>query len=333
MAIDTRCIPTYMFHVVQKVLQEFGIAPQVMVENSGISLEELSQKDTLMSFQQAMVLIDNALQASSEPGIGLRVAGQMTINDWGLFGYAVASCQSMEESLRVGMRYSAAATRLTKNDLVFSDGSFSLQSESLYPVGEQLPFLIEEDLGGIVQFVKTYADETLLPREVQLAYDAPSYIDLYEKHFQCPVIFGCEHNQLIWDEAVMKRPFPAHNPVAAQYALKLCEEFIQENKDGHEIVDTVRNILVQATNPFPAIEEVAKQLNMSESTLRRALKKEGSSYREILDSVKEKMAKEYLSTTNLRLEDIAYLVGFSDVSNFRRAFKKWTGKPPLFYRK
>ncbi|NIB42979.1 AraC family transcriptional regulator [Pseudomaricurvus alkylphenolicus] len=333
MAIDTRCIPTYMFNVVVKVLRAGGLDPEPMMESSGLTLVELSRQDTRLSFAQSQCLIGNALALTSDPGLGLSVANQMNFTDWGMFGYAVASCATLEEALGIGLRYSGAATRLTENSLQVSDNYFALTSDTLYPVGDLLPFFIEEDLGGVIHLLQTYIGDPVRPREVHFSYQAPRYKDRYRAHFRCPVKFDRPVNQIVWDINAIHQPLPGHNPVASQQAINLCEELIRDQNSEHGVVDKVRSRLLQTPGEFASINTVAEEMGMSESTLRRALKAEGSSFQSVLDSVREKMAKQYLATSDLLLEDIAYLVGFSDVSNFRRAFKKWTGKPPLAFRK
>lgn len=333
MAIDSVCIPTYMFNVLLKVLGGMSIDLASVTEGSHLSTEDLEREETRVSFQQALLLIGNALRLSPDPGLGLSVAKQINITDWGMFGYAVASCGSMSEALRIGLRYSGAATRLTENSVHITDTTIALQSDTLYPVGDLLPFFIEEDFGGIINILYRTLGQSFRPQEVQLSYVAPSYAERYKQHFQCPVRFGCPANQIVWDVSVSNNPLPAHNPAAAKLAIKMCEELIREQASDHDLVEQVRCRLLQTPGEFASIGVIAEELGMSESTLRRSLKALGASYQSVLDGVREKMAIQYLMTSNLLLEDIAYLVGFSDVSNFRKAFKKWTGRPPLSYRK
>ena len=100
-----------------------------------------------------------------------------------------------------------------------------------------------------------------------------------------------------------------------------------------DVVYEIRQRLIKSPGNFPTMAEVAREMAVSERTLRRQLKQQEISFQEIFDSVREKIAVEYLRTSKLPLEDIAYLVGFSEVGSFYRAFKKWTGTTPLDFRK
>ena len=80
------------------------------------------------------------------------------------------------------------------------------------------------------------------------------------------------------------------------------------------------------------MDDVAKQLFMSERTLRRRLNAEGKSFQELLDEVRFQLTKEYLCNTSLPISEVARLVGFSDSTNFRRSFKRWSGTLPSAFR-
>ena len=98
------------------------------------------------------------------------------------------------------------------------------------------------------------------------------------------------------------------------------------------LAKNVRAHLLKTPGYFPDIENTATKFHMSSRTLRRRLKAHGTSYKEILTSVRKHLAIKYLRDTHLSTTEIAERVGFRDTANFRHAFKKWTGKTPSTYR-
>jgi AraC-like DNA-binding protein len=90
----------------------------------------------------------------------------------------------------------------------------------------------------------------------------------------------------------------------------------------------VRHALLSSRGRFPSAKEVASSLNMSERTLRRRLDEEATSFMQIVDDVRNHLARQYLSETKLTIAEVGELLGFDDVANFRRAFKRWNGYPP-----
>jgi AraC-like DNA-binding protein len=107
---------------------------------------------------------------------------------------------------------------------------------------------------------------------------------------------------------------------------------ITKLKSQSYFADDVRMILLAQPGQFPGIEHVAGQLHVSVRTLRRRLKEENSSFRELLDEVRFQLAKEYLLDTRLPLTEIAELVGYTEAGNFSHAFRRWSGQPPRDFR-
>ena len=87
-------------------------------------------------------------------------------------------------------------------------------------------------------------------------------------------------------------------------------------------------LLRKLEGQYPQMPQIARMLNFSPRTYRRRLEQEQESYQELLDKVRAEHATRYLQNTRLPLSTIAYMVGFNDSSNFRRAYIKWTGRSP-----
>jgi AraC-like DNA-binding protein len=117
----------------------------------------------------------------------------------------------------------------------------------------------------------------------------------------------------------------------------MCEqqcEALLASLDVHDgLLTRVRRLLLARPGDFPDLLSAAQALHTSGRSLRRHLSELGTSYQQVLDEVRKRLALQYLTTTHLPLYEIAFLLGFSDPSNFRRAFKKWTGKSPGEYRR
>jgi AraC-like DNA-binding protein len=102
---------------------------------------------------------------------------------------------------------------------------------------------------------------------------------------------------------------------------------------GSRFCRKVREVLVdQLPNGEPSKGETARLLNMAERTLLRRLREENTTFQEVLDRLREELAYDYLRRDDLKLEEIAYLLGFSSNSTFSRAFVRWTGKRPSDWR-
>jgi AraC-like DNA-binding protein len=120
--------------------------------------------------------------------------------------------------------------------------------------------------------------------------------------------------------------------VAQDIFRRECDRLSALDSRFGRVSERVQQVLLRSGSEFPTAATVALQLHMSESTLQRRLALEGCRYQQLLDQVRYRLAKEYLVGTILPVAEIASLLGFSDTTNFRRAFKRWSDTTPSDFR-
>lgn len=169
---------------------------------------------------------------------------------------------------------------------------------------------------------------------VHFEYPPPEQIDEYDYLFPGEHKFhqtwsGFSFNRELLDEATVRdydslKVFMRDNPVAL---------FLQPKVDSSLAVDIER--LMKHRNrsgALPSIDDAAASVHVSRRTLIRRLKKEGTSYQSIKDSVRQERALDLLASRDITISEVAESVGFVDAATFSRAFKIWTGKSPSDYR-
>ena len=107
------------------------------------------------------------------------------------------------------------------------------------------------------------------------------------------------------------------------------KEFLRVDDDS---VIRIKRRLAANKGPFPSLEKVAQEFNVSSRTLRRRLANGATTFQSITDQVRQDLAVNYLTSTKLSVGEIAFFLGYNDPSNFGRAFKKWLGVSPATYR-
>lgn len=175
-------------------------------------------------------------------------------------------------------------------------------------------------------------------KEVRFAGQAPEgrgRIAKYQALFDCPVYFGQLRDEFVFENRYLAYPLVQNERSlkeflrAAPYPLMV----MQHNRDDGSIVARVRAMIGQDfSQGFPSFERITESLNMSAPTLRRRLKKEGTTFQQLKDECRRDAAVAYLSNSELSINAIAALMGFTDPSAFHRCFKKWTGMTPGEYR-
>ncbi len=168
--------------------------------------------------------------------------------------------------------------------------------------------------------------------EIELAYYPEVEGEVYDRYLRVPVSFGQSANRLIGPQNIMEAPLQAAGVATAPAYLKQCELLLRQMESAGGYESGVRRLLLSSRGRFPAAPDVARSLNLSERTLRRRLRDEGTSYQGIVNDVRNHLAKQYLIDTELSVADIGTLVGFEDLSNFRHAFQKWNGVSPSRFR-
>ncbi|WP_310620054.1 AraC family transcriptional regulator [Flexibacterium corallicola] len=319
-------------HIIQ-LMESDGVKRQDILARTGINSADLLSPNALVSFPQSFTLIRNLLGLSRRPGLGLYVGQHENIGTCGLMGYAMSCAPNIGRAMELAVKYVRASATLT--DILFSlDGDELLFTAT--PIATErdiLPFVIEEVFSATLRIFHLISGIKLPPSKVSLSYSDPGYGQLYKKTFGCPVEFNRPTNTIIYDREVLGLPTLQGNPVSEAMAVKLCDKHLEDHGTTESVVMKVRRELIAHPSKFPSEEIIADKLQIHSRSLRRHLQSNGTSYQQILDSVREQLAKEYLQCTKMPMEEIAGLIGYSDTSNFRRAFKRWTQIAPSDFRK
>jgi AraC-like DNA-binding protein len=165
-------------------------------------------------------------------------------------------------------------------------------------------------------------------REFQVTYPQSSDASKYAALFGAPVLFGQSANRLLLDSGWLDGTPRLGNEITYSTVVGLCDAQIEEFQFRRGLVGEVRQILMKNLMRPKRFQDVAQNLNMSARTLRRKLREEKSSFRQVVDELRRDIAIRYLRETDLTVEDIAKSLGFSDAANFRQAFRRWTKAAP-----
>jgi AraC-like DNA-binding protein len=167
-----------------------------------------------------------------------------------------------------------------------------------------------------------------VPRSVCLPHPAPPDTAPFVECLGCPVEFDAPTIAFVFDAQTARMPVPSGNAGLAAEADRMAERYL-EQFDPDTVATRVRSLIIQAM-PSGEIDqvEIARSLHQSPSTLQRRLRREGTSFQDVLTAARRDKALEYLRSGEHSLADITFLLGFADQSNFTRAFRRWTGKTP-----
>jgi AraC-like DNA-binding protein len=190
----------------------------------------------------------------------------------------------------------------------------------------------EFDLMTILSFCRWVTNRDLRPLALELRFPPPADPQPYQDAFKCPLRFNAPMNALLFAGADVMAPLPTAHPLLAEMHERLASEHLQRLNHAQTCSRARGAILRCLPDGEPRRTEIARALEMSERTLQRRLKGEGTSFQRLLDDTRRELAEQYLGQTDFSLADACYLLGFGNLSSFFRASKRWFGTSPRQHR-
>ena len=318
-----------------KAMQAMGHDPGQCLAGTGIELPQLlcPQPPQDFGLVQEFRFHRNLLQLSGDPLLGLKLGGAYPAQAYGLFGYALLSAPTLRHALTIVSYYGPLSFTLFRIDFCETAAAGVLQFSRLVQIPEDLlTFYVDRDLAAAVAGVGGDQSTVIRPRAVALMHSEDRRKQAYEAHFGCPVSFAAPRAEIRVDAAALDTPMPMRDPEASAICQQQCQLLLARMGKSSGFVDQVRQLIAARPGLFPDIDRVAARLNMTSRTLRRRLADEGSSYQQILAEIRYELAREYLATSRLPVEEIAAMLGYSSPGNFSCAFRRWHGSPPRHFR-
>jgi AraC-like DNA-binding protein len=172
------------------------------------------------------------------------------------------------------------------------------------------------------------------PVEVQFAHAAPRQTSEHLRVFGAPVSFGCATNSFVMEREFLERSVPAADERLYPILRRYLDGVLKEMPRDDDLLTSVRRAVGESMRDGePKLTLVAKRLAMSPRTLQRRLKESGVDFKGLVEDTRRRFSLSYLRDRRNTLTEIAYLLGYSEVSAFNRAFRRWTGSTPAAYRR
>jgi AraC-like DNA-binding protein len=271
-----------------------------------------------------------AKRATDDDLLGLKIAEKTPINAFGAFGYAIVSAPTPWHVLKTGVRYMWIFQSHPSDAAVLSTGRGSAYLDYRHPVRlTGFPNFVPDLFFASNLQTLRHLGADVAGASLELDY-APSDPSVYRDQIGIPVTFKSRRNRLTLPLSAMETPFPGQSCCHSQVHLRLAENVLAGVTPQEALYDRVVAVLELAKEKRTLLaSEVAAALNVSERSLRRKLEQVGMSYSALQAELRADLARTYLAEMPVR--DVAELLGYHDPSTFRRAFRRWTGLPPLEY--
>jgi AraC-like DNA-binding protein len=311
-------------------LLEEGIPPAEALRGVHVRVDELHLPTTRISLNQMIEACRNAMRLSRDPYLAFSVGSSIHLSTYGMYGYAMLCSTDFRRTMEFAVRYHQLATPLT--NIVFEEKG-KCATWTIAPLPHPridaglYQFVTELQIGIHISLMRDVIGASFTP--IRIAVTSPaSEIRLPQELVGCPVLVEQPATQIVLDTAWLDKAPTLGNRVTHAAVLEICDSLLVEFGRRSGVAGRVREVLLEKIANRPDFETVAKRLRTTERTLRRQLRAQQTSFRELVDELRMQLAIKYLRDTDMTGEDIALAIGFSDAANFRHAFRRWTRESP-----
>jgi AraC-like DNA-binding protein len=322
--------PTYALQVVRPfwaVLRRYPQFPSAALDQA-----DATENDVRIPVALGQEFLRAAVAMTGEENLGLLAARETKLGTFEVLEYVANSAPTWRAAIETAFRYihlvnEAADFRL---EVVNDEVQIVLHSTvELTRAG------IDFQSAAFHVSASRWVDP--LPPELQAWFTYPEPSDLREHHATfrgAKLRFGAPWNGFVCHVSRLETKLPTTDPSLHAVLREHAERLLAKLAPGNDLVEHVRAQLLATLREGPcAAEDVAARLGVTRRTLTRRLRQQGTSFTEVLEDVRRRAALHYLSDTEHSVEDIAFLLGFSESSAFVRAFKRWQGIAPMAFRR
>ena len=309
-------------------LQARGVDLDALLEGTGLSRGWLENGRAEISVRAYEQLVLNALDATGEPWLGLTLGVDQKLPELGIWGYAVMASETLDDAADVAHRFWAVSGTLAHIELSHEE---EIDRWGLSPVFKSLEprvwrFVTEETLAATMTSGGLLCGRPIPYASVEVSYPRPSYGDRYLEVLGVDVRFDADRDIFTFPRAYGPMRVVSHDAEIADACLRHCEARAQALGQPDLLVHSIQKAIVESSCRLVQLQEVAEHLGLGRRTLQRRLREEsGTTFQSVRDELRARLAKSLLRETSLSVEAVAHRLGFSAATNFRVAFKRWTG--------
>jgi len=309
-----------------------GIDADSLFKEVGLEPKLLTDSDGRYPVKKMVKLWSLAVDRTGDPCFGLTVGTQWHPTTWHALGYAWFASSTLEDALKRLARCSAMITTAGEFLLEERTADFKLTVLPHDRETHRPDAVIDAVMTNIIIMCRVSFGDDFKPIRVSFSHGGDGCRLRRREFFRSPIDYGAEENAVLFDKESLRKPLSTANAELAHSSDRVIEEYLSRIGIG-TTTSTVKAILIDLLPSGEVTEEsLAASLNLSQSTLRRRLRKEGTTYRAVLQEVRCYLAERMLEDGSKTLNEISFLLGFAELSTFSRAFKRWTGMAPSAYR-
>lgn len=274
-----------------------------------------------------------AAERLHDPLLGLHLGQRMQPSQLGALGYVLLACENLGAALMRIQRYHRLVHDINPIEHAVVDGHLEMRWGVAH--GKPGALFDEAGIAGIVQFGRDLCGHALPLKTGAVDFVNPPPPDLrpYTDYFGCPVRFGQPVTRLVIPLEALATPLRQPDPTLRALMEEQVDAALARLPQAGDLGEMTRRVVAHlAPQGLPELEQVAQALRLSPRVFYRRLAEQGLNFRALREAALQQVAELHLSDERLTLAEVGALLGYAEQSAFSRAFKRWTGVPPLQWR-
>lgn len=307
-----------------------GVDARALLAGTGLTPTQLADPTTEVQAVQELAIARNLLRLVDEPtSLGLEVGMRASLANTGLLGYAFLTSPTVRDAVTLGVRFAALSSTFLNVSMRETTDGLTLDVDTSQIPPDVREFLVERDLVAIAHIgplllgagapgaqLQIVLGETGIPLELLEATGLDFTVDR-----------DSPGTAVTFPRELLDQPMPAADPDTAAMSIAQCEELLDRRRHRGGLSAQLRARLLEDPARIPSMATVARELAVTERTLHRRLAAEDTSFRALVDEIREALAVELLQT-GLMVEEVARRLGYAETPAFTHAFTRWRGHPP-----
>lgn len=325
--------PARYVHRLLEVVEAAGYDSRPFISGLSLNREQIADPKARIALDEYISVLRNIQRDTQIEGLALRTGLNTRLVDHGILGYAFISSDNLRAGMKIFSRYQKIQGPLV-NVRMYQEGDegvYICERIDIDIDGGLFRFAVENWLGEMTHIRALY-DEHFVFNSIRLVYPKPACAHRHRDLFRCKIHYDQDRNEIRFPARFLDIPFSLAEPSVAELCIQQCEDLLKQMDNKPDIVGDVRRVILSKPGKIPKLEDVANELFVSSRTLRRRLYQADTSFREVIADVRMKLAVQYLKDTTLPTAEIAFLLGYSDVTAFYRSFRKTYSETPTTYR-
>ena len=315
-----------------ETLMDCDVDPAPLFARAGIELSVTHDPDARIPTRRMLDLWALAIEATGNPCIGLHAARLFQPAMLHGLGFAWLASDTLLDALGRLVCYSRLINSIVRLRIQEQADTTALVAiiPDVFP--NYVPAGVDLGMAVFLRMCQITVGQKLLPSHVVLQRPEPPCSAEFTRMFGDSIEYGAADNRLCFESELLNQPLMTANPELARINDQTVVDYLARFDHASIAMKVRSKIIEQLPDGIPKQENIAETLHVSSRSLQRRLKEEATSFKGLLEDTRQALAQQYLRENHRSIGEITYLLGFSEPSNFTRAFKRWTGKTPAEYR-